>query len=344
MPLLRRRSWAIPWSSRPAASCIRATRAASLPGWPTGWRSAPQRRRCSAGFPGCLPFVIQQQYAGHEILLGIRRDPALGAAVVVGSGGTRAEIERDFAIGMAPLDARQAGALLARLRVYPVLQGYRGSAPADLEALTQAIVGLSALGLADDTIAELDVNPLLAGPAGRGCVAVDGRLVNCAAPVPPDPAVRYDLRPLFEPAHIVIVGASDDESKAGARILAGLQRHGYAGTVDLVHPAGGQLHGKVRHTSLNQVPGQPDLVSIAVPARLVPDVVHDAVARKVGAIVIHSSGFAEQSAAGAVAQHGLAGIAPARGVPLAGPNCMGIVSTPARAAVCRCLTLSARAA
>lgn len=283
--------------------------------------------------PGCLPFLIQRQYAGHELLLGIRRDPALGAAVVVGAGGTLAELERDFAIAMAPVAAGQARGLLSRLRRYPVLQGYRGSASADLEALTDAIVGLSDLALADGAIAELDINPLMVGPAGQGCVAVDGRLLTGLASAPPDPPVCYDLRPLFEPAHIVIVGASDDESKAGARIFAALRRHGYAGTIDLVHPAGGRLHGKVRHTSLNEVPGKPDLVSIAVPAPSVPEVVRDATARKVGAIVVHSSGFAEQSAAGSVAQHSLAAVTRDGRVPLAGPNCMGIVSTSTGAAV-----------
>ena len=85
---------------------------------------------------------------------------------------------KDVATASAPLSRDRARSMLLELRVAPILEGYRGQASLDVEAICDALVRISwfvhDLG---DRFVELDVNPLLVGEAGRGCVAVDARLL-----------------------------------------------------------------------------------------------------------------------------------------------------------------------
>ena len=124
--------------------------------------------------------LVQPMLAGVEVIVGARVDPAVGPVVVVGSGGVLVELMQDSVAALAPVSPAEAKAMLARLRAYRLLTGYRGGAAVDLEALADAVARVSELAadLAGD-IAELDVNPLRCGP--RGVVAVDA-LVTQASP------------------------------------------------------------------------------------------------------------------------------------------------------------------
>jgi acetate---CoA ligase (ADP-forming) len=92
------------------------------------------------------------------------------------AGGELVEVLRDRRMALPPVDEPRARRLLDRLSVRPLLDGVRGRPPADVGAIVQAIVGLSALA-ADlgDLLEALDVNPLIAGP--DGCVAVDALVI-----------------------------------------------------------------------------------------------------------------------------------------------------------------------
>jgi acetate---CoA ligase (ADP-forming) len=104
---------------------------------------------------------------GVELALGTVRDPLLGTLVVVGAGGTLVELLADRAVGLPPLDSVTARRMIDRLRIRRLLQGFRGSPAADFEAVTAAVVAVSALALElGDTIAALDINPLSCAPAG----------------------------------------------------------------------------------------------------------------------------------------------------------------------------------
>jgi acetate---CoA ligase (ADP-forming) len=87
------------------------------------------------------------------------------------------ELMRDTALALAPVSVPQAKALLARLKGYPLLTGFRGSVPVDIDALADAIARISELG-ADNAsrIRELDVNPIIVRP--DGVLAVDA-LISC---------------------------------------------------------------------------------------------------------------------------------------------------------------------
>ncbi|HUN51952.1 MAG TPA: acetate--CoA ligase family protein [Candidatus Sulfotelmatobacter sp.] len=115
--------------------------------------------------------------AGVELIVGSKLDPQFGPMVVVGMGGILAELLRDTAVELAPVDRGQALAMLQRLSAYKLLTGFRGSAPVALDRLADIIVGVSELA-ADQAgaIAEIDVNPVICG-ADRA-IAVDALIVR----------------------------------------------------------------------------------------------------------------------------------------------------------------------
>jgi acetate---CoA ligase (ADP-forming) len=116
---------------------------------------------------------------GVELALGVVRDPQFGPLVMVAAGGVLVEVLGDRRFALPPVDHRQAMAMLDRLAARPLLDGARGAPPADLAAVADAIVHLSALAAdLDPLLAALDVNPLVAGPSG--CVAVDALVVQAA--------------------------------------------------------------------------------------------------------------------------------------------------------------------
>jgi acyl-CoA synthetase (NDP forming) len=118
--------------------------------------------------------LVQHQHRGVELLVGGVRDPEFGAMVMAGLGGVLVEVERDVQLAVAPVDAGQAEAMLRSLRGAAILGGLRGSPPVHLGFVAETIVAVGDLMVAHPQIAELDLNPVLAGPAG--CVAVDWRI------------------------------------------------------------------------------------------------------------------------------------------------------------------------
>lgn len=113
-----------------------------------------------------------------ELILGSRIDPVFGPVVMVGLGGIFAEIVQDTAVQLAPVSETQAMAMLRSLKAFAVLNGARGRRPADIEAAARAIAALSRFAVAHaDTVAEIDINPLLLKADGEGAVALDALLI-----------------------------------------------------------------------------------------------------------------------------------------------------------------------
>jgi acetyltransferase len=103
---------------------------------------------------------------GVQLIVGMERDEQFGPAVLVGLGGVLAEVLDDVAIRLAPLTGLAAREMLDELRASPLLRGYRGEAAVDLDALCKLIVVVGQLGADRSDIAEIDLNPVIAGPDG----------------------------------------------------------------------------------------------------------------------------------------------------------------------------------
>ena len=146
-------------------------------------------REAAAGFrevreavtrlPGArLDGVLVQAMAapGLELIVGFKRDPAFGAAVLAGAGGTWVELLRDVSFRIPPFGEEEAQAMLEELSVHPLLAGFRGRPALDVEAAAGCILRVAGLALACPQIEELDVNPLAVYE--RGCLALDARMAR----------------------------------------------------------------------------------------------------------------------------------------------------------------------
>ena len=120
-------------------------------------------------------FQLQEQAAGREVLLGLKRDPVFGHVLACGQGGIYTEVFRDVSRDLVPVDGPAARAMLESLKIWPLLKGARGERGADVEALVEAIERLSFFASENPGVAELDINPLMV--AEEGCRAVDARIL-----------------------------------------------------------------------------------------------------------------------------------------------------------------------
>ena len=129
----------------------------------------------SAGVDQLDGFLVTEMWrADTELILGIQRDPDFGPLVMVGAGGVLVELMKDVQLAPAPVSHATALHMLRQLRSLPLLTGYRGRAPADLDVIADAIVHLSQLALsADSRVRELDINPVFV--AGDRIAAADAR-------------------------------------------------------------------------------------------------------------------------------------------------------------------------
>ncbi|VVC71684.1 Acetate--CoA ligase [ADP-forming] I [uncultured archaeon] len=146
------------------------------------------------------------------------------------------------------------------------------------------------------------------------------------------------LESFFAPHSVAVVGASHDAQSVGYGLLSSLV-HGcvkpgvpgegkpYGGEIYAVNPHGGEILGVKCHANLADVPAERvDLVIIAVPAKIVPQVMRDAVAKRAKAAIIISAGFGEAGEEGKQLQDEVISIAREGGVRVLGPNCLGLIA------------------
>lgn len=112
---------------------------------------------------------------GIELIAGMKKDATFGAVLMVGAGGVAAELFRDRAIALPPLNERLARRMLESLKSWPILTGWRGKPAVNIDRLVEILIRLSYLVAHTPEIRELDVNPLLASP--DDVIALDARIV-----------------------------------------------------------------------------------------------------------------------------------------------------------------------
>ncbi len=110
-----------------------------------------------------------------ELIMGTKKDPVFGSVIMVGMGGTAAEVFQDRALGLPPLNEALARRMLESLKSWPLLRGYRGKPGANIDRLIEIIMRFSYLVADYPEIKELDINPLLVTP--EDVIALDARVV-----------------------------------------------------------------------------------------------------------------------------------------------------------------------
>ncbi len=122
--------------------------------------------------------LVQQMVPqGKEVIIGINRDPQFGPMLLFGLGGIYVEALKDVSFRIAPIARWEAKEMITEIRSYPLLRGFRGEKPSDLEAIAECILRVSQLAVDFPEIVELDINPLMVHEEGKGAVAIDMRLV-----------------------------------------------------------------------------------------------------------------------------------------------------------------------
>lgn len=122
-------------------------------------------------------FIVQKMVPeGREVIIGGRFDNEFGPVVVCGLGGIYVEILADRSIRVAPVDDAEARDMIEDLKGAPILKGARGRKPSDIRALTNVIIGVSNLLVANPDIVNLDINPVIVHDEGKGCVIVDAKI------------------------------------------------------------------------------------------------------------------------------------------------------------------------
>lgn len=123
-------------------------------------------------------YLIEQMAPeGMEVIVGMRRDPTFGPLMMFGLGGVYVELFKDVGFGVAPLSPSDAKAMIEMTKAGRLLKGYRGAPRYDLEAVVDAIGRLSQLALDHPAISEVEVNPLLVLPKGKGATVLDARMI-----------------------------------------------------------------------------------------------------------------------------------------------------------------------
>ena len=123
--------------------------------------------------------VLVEQMAGKgvEVILGASRDERFGPLMMFGLGGTLVEVLKDVSFRLAPMWRISAERMVRAIRSFEVLDGFRGTPPADVPSIVDTLLRLSQMVCNHPEISELDINPLIVHPKGEGCSVADSRIM-----------------------------------------------------------------------------------------------------------------------------------------------------------------------
>jgi acyl-CoA synthetase (NDP forming) len=123
-------------------------------------------------------FLVQEMVSGVEAIVGARSDDLYGPMLLVGSGGVLVELLKDAELALLPVTGKDVSGMVDKLKLAKLLAGFRGKPPADRAAMEKAIEGLARFFLDHRArIADIEINPLMVRPDGKGAVAVDVRVI-----------------------------------------------------------------------------------------------------------------------------------------------------------------------
>jgi len=265
---------------------------------------------------------------GLEVIIGLTTDPSFGPLVMFGLGGTHVEVLKDVAFRLAPLGQPDAHAIIHEIKGLPLLTGYRGQAAVDLAALEQMLLHVSALAERHPEMKEIDLNPVFAYP--EGCLAVDARIVLHAegetqTPRPLSATTRATLARVFNPKAVAVIGDKQAMGYLWLRSQSTFQGKVYSVQIDERELPGIAALGVPNYPSLAEIPDEIDYVMTAVPRQVTPHILADCAAKKVGGVMLFTSGFSEVGdEEGKRLEQKVVDTARGAGLALLGPNCMGI--------------------
>ena len=161
----------------------------------SAYRAIDNRVNQKAGAGNFLGVTVQPmvQRTGYELIVGSSVDAQFGPVILFGTGGQLVEIFQDRALALPPLNTTLARRMMEQTKIFQALQGVRGRAAVDIDALEELLVRFSHLVVEQSWIKEIDINPLLASAAGS--LALDARVVLYDRSITEDKLPRFAVRP-----------------------------------------------------------------------------------------------------------------------------------------------------
>ena len=138
------------------------------------------KKRYEKAFPGSsFSGVLVQKMVkgGMETVFGITLDRSYGPLMMFGLGGVFVEVIKDVSFRLHPLSKTDAGEMVRSIKAFPLLSGFRGSKPVQIDKLEEVLLRLSQLVGDFPEILELDINPFFATPEAENCAVVDCRII-----------------------------------------------------------------------------------------------------------------------------------------------------------------------
>ncbi|HXP31827.1 MAG TPA: acetate--CoA ligase family protein [Stellaceae bacterium] len=273
--------------------------------------------------------VQQMVGGGQEVIVGAVTDPSFGKLVAFGLGGILVEVMKDVTFRLAPTSQAEAASMLDSIQAAEILKGVRGGAAVDRKSLAQLIQNVSRLISDFPAIAEMDLNPVFAGP--KSAIAADVRIVLDWNPAPeryrPSQAdIVQQMNRIMRPASIAVIGASSEDGKIGNSVMKNLINGGYRGQIYPIHPSAAEILGRKAYKSVKDVPGEIDVAVFAIPAKFVAGVLREVGDKRIPGAVLIPSGFAETG--NVEGQKEIQAIGREYNVRLMGPNIYGYYYTP----------------
>jgi acyl-CoA synthetase (NDP forming) len=288
----------------------------------------------SAGrdWEGCL---VQPLIKGkREFTAGLFQDPQFGPVIMFGLGGIFTEALRDIVLRIAPFSRDEAVLMIDSLLSKKLLSGFRGDSPVDRELLINTLTGLSKLGMEHPEIAEIDINPLIIQSDGR-VVAVDALVILNSDKDEGNPDSIYadnrktdgkgnsivdELRRLFHPESLAVIGASADPNKLGNLLVKAFMEMGYAGKLYCVNPStNGTIFDRPTYKNVEDIPDDVVLTVICTPPSTLPEILEQCARKGVKGIILFVTPSSDADPAILKAIQRVKSL----GIRISGPNSMG---------------------
>ena len=286
-----------------------------------------RKTAAAQGGPGEAGILVEEQVsAGAEIIVGLQNDPHFGPVLMVGTGGIFTDLLKDVCFRMLPVTRRDIREMLGELKGQPLLTGFRGAPPSDMNALVGVIHDIARFG---EEIApyfdSADFNPVIATP--EGAWVVDAR-VMLAREIKPQP-FEFDaprtahLDAFFSPKSVAVVGASAGEGKIGNVIVDSLVNYEFKGRIYPVNPNRGEILGVKCYPSLAALPETPELAVMVIDLEEGPALLRELAGLGVHNMLIVSGGGKELGGEREKIEREMTRLARELDIRVVGPNCIG---------------------
>jgi acyl-CoA synthetase (NDP forming) len=289
------------------------------------------KRNCSkARIYGIL---VERSYAKNaiETAVGVIKDQDFGSILMFGLGGVFIEILRDVTFRAIPVSEIDVQEMIREMKGYPALTGLRGQKPADLKAIMDVITKLSTIVTENPEISQLELNPLFVYQ--DGAIAVDAKISlhdkEDKSVVKEDVSNKLsvkEIKSLFYPKSICVVGASSKPGKLGYNIMKNLIKLNFPGKIFPINPNEKEVFGIKACSNVLDLLEEVDVAILIIPANKSLSVLDQCGRKGIKFIIIEAAGFAESGEEGKKLQEKIIEIARNYGFRVLGPNCAGLVN------------------